>query len=58
MWYVQVCPAVVQIQRLQMRFCLWFIAVISLVFFHMVRAGAHWHKIHEIHACAFGVQKK
>ena len=29
-----------------------------LVFFHMVRAGAYWHKIHDIHACAFAVQTK
>ena len=37
---------------------LWFRAFISLVFFHMVRADANWHKIHGIHACAFGVQTK
>ena len=29
---------------LQKHFCLWFIAITSLVFFHMVRAGAYWHK--------------
>ena len=28
--------------------CLWFIPVISLVFFHIVRAGAYWHKIHDV----------
>ena len=33
-------------------------AIISLVFFHMVRAGACWHKIHDIHACTFAVQTK
>ena len=38
--------------------CLCFRAIISLVFFHMVRAGAYWHKIHDIHACAFAVQTK
>ena len=38
--------------------CLWFRAIISLVFFHMVRAGAYWHKKHDIHACAFTVQTK
>ena len=32
-------------------------AIIGLVFFRMVRAGAYWHKIHDIHACAFAVQK-
>ena len=37
---------------------LWFNAIISLVFFHMVRAGAYWHKIQDIHACAFAVQTK
>ena len=30
----------------------------SCVFFPMVRAGAYWHKIHDIHACAFAVQTK
>ena len=29
-----------------------------LVFFHMVRSGAYWHRIHDIHACAFTVQTK
>ena len=24
----------------------------------MVRAGAYWHKIHDIHACAFAVETK
>ena len=38
--------------------CLWFIAVISLVFFHVVRAGAYWHKIHDVHTCAFAVKTK
>ena len=38
--------------------CLWFIAVISLVFFHIVRAGAYWHKIHDVHTCAFAVKTK
>ena len=37
---------------------LWFRAVRSLVFFHMVRAVAYWHKIHDIHTCAFAVQTK
>ena len=27
-------------------------------FFHMVRAGAYWHKIHDIHACAFAEHTK
>ena len=31
---------------------------ISLVLFHMVRAGAYWHKIHDIHECAFAVHTK
>ena len=35
---------------LQKHFYLWFMAIISVVFFHMVRAGAYWHKIHAIHA--------
>ena len=43
---------------LQKHSYLWFRAIISLVFFHMVRAGAYWHKIHDIHACAFAVQTK
>ena len=43
---------------LQKHYCLWFMAFISLVFFHWVRAGAYWHKIHDIHACAFAVQIK
>ena len=30
---------------LQKHSCLWFIAIISLVFFHIVRAGAYWHNI-------------
>ena len=42
---------------LQKHSYLWFRAIISLVFFHMVRVGAHWHKIHDIHAFAF-VQTK
>ena len=33
-------------------------AIISLVFFHMVRAGVSLHKIHDTHACAFAVQTK
>ena len=37
---------------------LWFIALIRLVFFHMVRAGAYSLKIHDICACAFAVQTK
>ena len=36
----------------------WFRAIISLVFFDMVRAGVSWHKIHDTHACAFAVQTK
>ena len=24
----------------------------------LLRADANWHKIHDIHACAFGVQTK
>ena len=36
----------------------WFRAIISLVCFHMVRVCAYWHKIHDIHACAFAVQTK
>ena len=24
---------------------------LCLVFFHMVRAGAYWHKLHDIHTC-------
>ena len=43
---------------LQKHSCLWFLAMIRLAFFHMVRAGAYWHKIHDIHACAFAVQTK
>ena len=43
---------------LQKHSYLWFRAIISLVFFHMVRAGAYWHKIHDIHAFAFVVQTK
>ena len=31
----------------------WFRAIISPVFFDMVRAGVSWHKIHDTHACAF-----
>ena len=37
---------------------LWFRGITSVVFFHMVRAGTNWHKIHDIHACAFTVQTK
>ena len=43
---------------LQKHFCLCFIAIISLVFFQMIRDGAYWHKIYHIHACAFAVQTK
>ena len=43
---------------LQRHSWLWFIAIISLAFFHIIRAGAYWHKIHDMHACAFAVQKK
>ena len=43
---------------LQKHFCLCFIVLISLVFSHMVRAGAYWHRIHDIHACAFAVPTK
>ena len=42
---------------LQKHSYLMFRATLSLVFFHMVR-GAHWQKIHDIHACAFAVQTK
>ena len=44
-----------------MRSCssyLWFRAIINLTFFHLVRAGAYWHKIHDIHVCAFAVHTK
>ena len=44
--------------RLQGHCYSWFRAIICLMFFHMVRAGAYWHKIHDIHACAFAVQTK
>ena len=37
---------------------LWFRAIFSLMFFHMLRAGTYWHKIHDIHACAFAVHTK
>ena len=37
---------------------LWFRAIISLMFFHMVRYGAYRHKIHDIHAYAFAVDTK
>ena len=43
---------------LQKHPCSWFRAIISLVFFHMVRAAVSWHKIHDTHACAFAVQTK
>ena len=43
---------------LQKHSYLWFRAVISVVFVHMVRAGAYWHKIDDIRACAFAVRKK
>ena len=43
---------------LQKQSYLWFRAIISLVFFHMLRIGAYWHKIHDIHAGAFAVQTK
>ena len=33
-------------------------AIISLVLFHMVGAGAYGHKMHDIHVCAFAVQTK
>ena len=45
MWYIQVCLAVVHtIARLllQKHAYLWFRAIVSLEFFHMVRAGAYW----------------
>ena len=35
---------------------LWFRAFISLVFFHMVRAGAYWHTCHP-RMCIHGVHK-
>ena len=59
MWYVQVCLAVVHLTiahaLLQKHSYLWFRNIISLVFFHMVRAGAYWHKIHtKQSAIAFG----
>ena len=37
---------------------LWFRVVINLVIFHMVRAGAYWHKINDLHACAFAAHTK
>ena len=37
---------------------LWLRAIISLVLFHMVGAGAYGHKMHDIHVCAFAVQTK
>ena len=43
---------------LQKHCYLWLRAIISVVFFHMVRAGVSWHKIHDTHACAFAVQTK
>ena len=63
MWYVQVCQVSFKLVK-------WYIIndcacapaetllfmPHSLVFFHMVCAGAYWHKIHDIHACAFAVQ--
>ena len=33
-------------------------AIISLVFFHMVRTVVSWHKIHDTHAFAFAVETK
>ena len=52
MWYVQVScgGAYLTIAHalLQKHFYLWFRAIISLVFFHVVRAGEYWHKIHDI----------
>ena len=61
MWYVQVCLAVFTITiahaLLQKHSCLWFRDIISLVFFHMIRAGAYWHKVHD-HACTFAVNTK
>ena len=53
MWYVQV-----HIWKLHSRSYLFFRAIKSLVFFHMVLTGAYWHKIHDIHACAFAEQTK
>ena len=43
---------------LQKHSYIWFRAIISLVFFHMVRAGVYWHKIPDIHACVFAVKTK
>ena len=44
--------------HLQKHSYLCFGAHISLVFLRMVCAGAYWHKIHDIHACAFAVHTK
>ena len=43
---------------LQKHYYLWFRAIISLVLFHVVRAGPYWHKTHDIHACAFALHTK
>ena len=43
---------------LKQQSCLRSISIISLVFFHMVRPGAYWHKTHYIHACVFTLQTK
>ena len=41
---------------LQKHSYLWFRVIISLMFFHMVRAGAYWHEVHDLHACEFAIQ--
>ena len=43
---------------LQKHSYLWFRAIISLEFFHNVRAGAKCHKIHDTLAWAFAVQTR
>ena len=54
MWYIfNDCACV-----LQKHSYLWFRAVISLVFFHMVQPGAYWHKINDLYACAFAAHTK
>ena len=43
---------------LQKHSYIWFRAILTLVFFHMVRAGVYWHHILDIHACVFAVKTK
>ena len=60
MWYVGVScgGAYLTIAHALLRkHCyLWLRAIISLVVFHVVGAGAYGHKMHDIHACAFAVE--